>query len=278
MMSKKNKSAILAFVPVIHSGYVDFFNKNDGDILVLDDELVQSYVHLTRDLRLLPARKITTALKSVLTNRKIATVGKKQLASFRYGHIIMPDDEVCRDIAIKYLKNKELSFVSVFLRWNRVITLKENVVSEGRKITEEVFHRKVIDKAFTLAQKSSDWWRQISCLVMKSGKVVISTYNHHLPTDFHLAMNGDPRSNFDAGQHQEVYTSIHAEAEAIAIAAKKGISLKGTTFYSTTFPCPNCARLIGTAGVKKVYYSKGYSLLDAERILDHFGVEVILVQ
>jgi len=112
---------------------------------------------------------------------------------------------------------------------------------------------------------------------VKNKKVIYASHNHHLPTDDSLSINGDPRSNFDAGQHQNVFTSIHAEAEIIAKAAKDGQSLKGTILYTTTFPCPNCARLIGTAGVKAVYYSKGYSLLDAEQILEHFNVELVLV-
>ena len=64
----------------------------------------------------------------------------------------------------------------------------------------------------------------------------------------------------------------------IAQAAHDGVSLKDSIIYVTTFPCPNCARLIAKAGIKKVYYSKGYSLLDAEKILDHFDIDIFLVQ
>ena len=133
-------------------------------------------------------------------------------------------------------------------------------------------------EAFSETEKSSDWWRQIAAIAVKDKKVLLKAHNHHMPTDFHLSVNGDPRSNFDAGQHGEIYTSIHAEAEVVAKAAEQGLSLKGVSLYSTTFPCPNCARLIAQTGIKKVYYSRGYSLLDAERILEHFGIEIILVQ
>ena len=99
-----------------------------------------------------------------------------------------------------------------------------------------------------------------------------------MPNDFHLAEKGDPRSNFDAGQRLDISTAIHSEVGLIAKAAKQGLSLDGASAYVTTFPCPNCAHLLAEAGIKKVYYQKGYSLLDAEEILKAYGVEIILVQ
>jgi dCMP deaminase len=276
--NKKMKQAIFAFVPAIHRGYIDFFSKNDGDIWIFGDDIINQYVHLTRDVRTIDPDQAAQALHSISPGRKVHVAHIDDLKAWKYKTVLMPDDEVCRDIAEKYLTHMDVKFISVFLRWNRMNTFKENEIQPHRKISHDQFHKEILDKAFQEASKSSDWWRQIGAIVMKDGKILFSTHNHHLPTDFHLSVNGDPRSNFDMGQHQEVFTSIHSEAEAIARAAREGISLKDSTFYVTTFPCPNCARLIGTAGVKTLYYSKGYSLLDAEKILAHFEVEIILVQ
>ena len=60
--------------------------------------------------------------------------------------------------------------------------------------------------------------------------------------------------------------------------AKRGIALEGASIYVTTFPCPVCAKSVALSGIKKVYYSKGYSLLDAEDILRAYGVEIVLVK
>jgi len=272
------KKAVLSFVPVIHSGYIDFFSKNEGDIYVFGREVIDSYVHLTRDLRVIEPDDAVKALQAIFPKQNIQVVNFDQLKSWKYDETTMPDDEVCHDVAQKYLKKSKVRFNSTFLRWNRVITFKENEIPAHRKISNDQFHKEMIENAFNEAKKSSDWWRQIATLVVKDGKIIFSAHNHHLPTDFHLSVNGDPRSNFDAGQHQDIFTSIHSEAAAIAEAANKGVSLKDSVFYVTTFPCPNCARLMGTAGVKKLYYSKGYSLLDAEKILNHFGIEIVLVQ
>ena len=64
-------------------------------------------------------------------------------------------------------------------------------------------------------------------------------------------MFGDPRSNFDAGKNIELSKFIHAEASLIAQAAKQGAKLEGASIYVTTFPCPVCARLVATAGLRK---------------------------
>ncbi len=50
----------------------------------------------------------------------------------------------------------------------------------------------------------------------------------------------------------------HAEANAIAWAARKGIQLEGSTMYVTLSPCLSCAKLIVNAGIKKVIFDEPY--------------------
>ncbi len=274
------KNVIISFVPVIHSGYLKFFSKNKGDIYLFDKTIIKSFVHLTRDLRVIDPKQTQVMLKEIFPKRKISLLNYKKIKELdKEGvNFIMPEDEISHSIADNYIKNSKVKYVSIFLRWNKIISLTEFKIPKHRKITKDEFHRKYIKIAETEASKSSDWWRQIASVVVKDNKIISIDHNHHLPTDFYLSTFGDPRSNFDAGQHQEIFTSIHSEASAIAQAAQKGISLQDAIIYVTTFPCPNCARILSKAGIKKVFYSKGYSLLDAEKILEHFGVEVFLVQ
>jgi len=51
---------------------------------------------------------------------------------------------------------------------------------------------------------------------------------------------------------------VHAEANAIAFAAKKGISTENCKLFVTLSPCMNCANLIIQSGIKEVYYSEEY--------------------
>ncbi|HWW61386.1 MAG TPA: deaminase [Thermoanaerobaculia bacterium] len=52
--------------------------------------------------------------------------------------------------------------------------------------------------------------------------------------------------------------TTHAEAEALMAAARVGVSVRDATLYTTTYPCHECARLIVTAGVRRVMYIEPY--------------------
>ena len=52
--------------------------------------------------------------------------------------------------------------------------------------------------------------------------------------------------------------TTHAEANAIAQAAKHGVSINGATLYVRMEPCLDCAKLIINAGIKRVVCEKKY--------------------
>jgi len=52
--------------------------------------------------------------------------------------------------------------------------------------------------------------------------------------------------------------TVHAEANAVAQAARKGISLDGVMAYVTAFPCWTCFKLLVQAGVVRVCYEDAY--------------------
>jgi deoxycytidylate deaminase len=51
---------------------------------------------------------------------------------------------------------------------------------------------------------------------------------------------------------------VHAELEALLACARSGVSPRGGTLYSTTFPCHNCAKHIVAAGIERVVYVEPY--------------------
>lgn len=52
--------------------------------------------------------------------------------------------------------------------------------------------------------------------------------------------------------------AVHAEANAVAFAARHGIALLGSTLYTTLTPCVKCAQLIINAGVATVAWRTVY--------------------
>ena len=53
--------------------------------------------------------------------------------------------------------------------------------------------------------------------------------------------------------------TLHAEANAILWAARKGYALEGATLYVTLEPCADCSKLIAQSGITRVMYSESYS-------------------
>ncbi|MDO8529446.1 MAG: deaminase [bacterium] len=283
-MEFKNKSSkkkiILAYIPVLHEGYRLFLNKyrKNAELYILGQELIGEFEWLSKEIRALDPELIKKSVESWKLFQKIIIAGKNELKEIReLEKIIMPDEDVTREIAKKYFPKKKIIFDSIFLRWDKNNALKENTINPNRIISKNQFDEEFIKLAFKEAQKSSDWWRRVGAAIVKDGKAIIVSRNRHLPSDHMPYANGDPRNNFHKGDHIELSTAIHAEAAAIAEAAKKGISLEGSSMYVSTFPCPPCAKLVACSGIKKLYYTEGYGMLDGESILKNQGVEIIFV-
>jgi deoxycytidylate deaminase len=80
---------------------------------------------------------------------------------------------------------------------------------------------------------------------------------------------------FQAGKLLDVCRAVHAEEAAILQAAKLGSSaLRGTTLYTTTFPCLLCCKSIINAGIKKVIYREPYPMAESVAMLKNCGVSL----
>ncbi len=274
--------SVISYIPAIHKGYVDFFKKYfAGTLYILAEDLVREVPRMERDIRAVQPKEIKALLEGLKIFEKIIVLDRATLPELQSDSapIVMPDEDVNRHFATEYLADKKVEFVSIFLRWDKQISTKEMEVPPDRVISQAEADKELMGAAFKEAEKSPDWWRQIGALAVRDGKVLILAYNKPLPSkDYTFGPFGDPRANFDAGVSFELVKTIHAEAAVISEAARGGTSLDGATLYVTTFPCPVCAKSIAAAGIKKLFYSKGYSLLDAEDVLKAYGVEIVMVR
>ncbi len=273
--------AIYAYVPVVHAGVLTFFDKHPHvPIWILDNVCGKDEnVYLERDMRALNASQIKCELEA-LGYLNIEVVNQKELETRAKSvdMLIVPQDEIIDFFLSKYAPAVKVTYDTTFLRWTKKISTTEMEIPPHRIITSEEFQNKVMRTLALEAEQSSDWWRQVAAMLIKEEKLILTTHNTHYPTPQTVFINGDPRSNLDAGQEPLVYTAIHAEAAAIAQAAREGVPINGSDIYVTIFPCPTCARLLVEAGIKRVYYRSGYSLLDAEEILTNANIEIVLVR
>ncbi len=279
-----NKKIIIAYVPVLHEGYLRFFNKHRDakELFLIGTDISKNYRQLTKDLRAIDPLKMKKAIDSLGIFNEVRVIGEvnlKKLGELSSNvEFVMPDEDVMQDLADKYLLNAKVNFDSIFLRWDKHKSFDGQPVNADQEVSIKSFDKKLIKDLKIEAEKSSDWWRHIGAAVVKDGKVIMKTHNHAVPNEQMPYIEGDPRSDFSKGINVEISTSFHCEAKLIAQAAREGISLEGASMFATTFPCPPCAKLIAYSGIKEIYYADGYGVLDGERILKSRGVKIIFVK
>jgi len=299
------KPKIIVYLPVIHRGYLKFFeNHSDADIFIINENLIelidQEFDYLRKEIRALTPSQAESSLEALLPDRKISLLGANDLMLLDNleQKIILPKEDIFVWLAENYMTKSQTIFDETFLRWNRENLHKASKMKSGKEFLEKEFGEKLIklvEKTKTEAELSSDWWRQVGAVVfdessdssqnektMKSKnlqqstkpKLIAIAHNHHLPSPYAPYIDSDPRNSFHQGKNIDLSTAIHAEAALIADCAKKGISLSGKSIYTTTFPCPTCAKLIAVSGIAKLYYSEGYSMLDGEKVLADTKVKI----
>lgn len=107
------------------------------------------------------------------------------------------------------------------------------------------------DLCDTIAKKSKDPSTKVGCVIVNSGNSIISTGYNGFPIGVDDKLIEVP-SRYERPEKYS-WTS-HAEENAIAFAARNGVSLNGATLYVNRMqPCTRCTRLIIQAGIKNVY-------------------------
>jgi dCMP deaminase len=263
--------ALVIYMPALHAGYTELIRRQEvKEIFLIDEAIATDLIpRLERDIRALKAEEVAAMLSTCFKNLKVHIL--KDAADFtklQRMNVIVPNEDVSIKIAKRYLKDQDIKFINAFLRWDMRAVNTSTKVSPNLSISNKDIDRKLMGQAKELSAQSPDWWRQVGAILVKDKELILSGYNRGYPNqNYNVEIFGDPRINFDAGEKTEFSKYIHAEAYVISKAAKKGISTQGASMYVSTFPCPVCAKLIANAGIKEVFFSEGYSVLDAEDIL-----------
>jgi dCMP deaminase len=273
---------VLLYLPVIHAGYERFAREHAdaAEILLLGPGFLRDHPSLAKDIRALPPERAAAYLRLVSGGTTVSVVEPDGLAAAVTADVlVLPDEEVTRDLAARYRlgEGRTLLFDRTFLRWARDWARARAPVSFDGETCVGELPRELLGRALTLSERSSDWWRQVGAVAARGGRVLGCAWNRHQPTEYAPYLNGDPRDAFERGVRADLSTAIHAEAAVVAAAARDGISLAGADLYTTTFPCPACARLVTGAGFRRCFFAGGYSVLDGEALLRAAGVRLIWV-
>ncbi|MHB1330578.1 MAG: deoxycytidylate deaminase, partial [Minisyncoccota bacterium] len=190
---------------------------------------------------------------------------------------VLPDEDISHLVAEKYLlpAGCQVSYDMIWARWDMRAVHENQPVISDIETSDNLIDQDFIAEAVSCSERSPDWWRNVGAvMVSANGNKIAVACNTHMPNEYDTYIFGDPSLNRDAGQVGKS-CAIHAEASVITLCAKHGHALKGSKIYVSTFPCEGCARLIVSSGITEVYFSHGYSSLNAQEVLRANGVRMI---
>jgi len=134
-----------------------------------------------------------------------------------------------------------------------------------------------MDIALTISKRASCLRRRMGALLVKDKRILTTGYNGAPAGLPHCEVTGCLRQQLGipSGERQELCRALHAEQNAIIMAAHHGVSLAGATLYVTHQPCVTCAKMMINAGVKKVVYLGDYPDSMSAEFLSQAGIEMV---
>ncbi|MGZ6281807.1 MAG: deoxycytidylate deaminase [Ktedonobacterales bacterium] len=129
------------------------------------------------------------------------------------------------------------------------------------------FHDYYLRHAAVAAAESSCLRRHVGAIIVVDRAIVSTGYNG-TPFKVHNCDEGGcPRCASDApsGSNYDLCFCVHAEANALALAARHGTSVRDGTLYTTLRPCIGCLKSVVQAGIKRVV-NNGFWCYDDEEV------------
>ena len=137
--------------------------------------------------------------------------------------------------------------------------------STARLTRSEMF----VEMLEVVKKRSTCTRAQVAALIVRENRVISTGYGgspsglpHCLDVGCLIGDNGG------------CIRTIHAEANAVAFAAKYGIAIEGADLWCSMSPCLDCAKLIINSGILRVYYLEAYRKHDGVKLLLDAGIKV----
>ncbi|MCA9562972.1 MAG: deaminase [Myxococcales bacterium] len=125
-------------------------------------------------------------------------------------------------------------------------------------------------QAYLYAERATCDRRHVGCVLVRDNRLVSAGYNGSLAKLPHCDEAGHLFLDDRAGCQR----TSHAEANAIAQAARMGHSVDGAVAFVTTLPCLTCFKLLHMAGVQAIFYAEDYREGYTHELAAEAGVEL----
>lgn len=150
----------------------------------------------------------------------------------------------------------------------------------GRPTTQAI----LMASANIWASRSTCTRASVGTVIAREGRILSSGYNgapagmdhcNHSCNCAHLEIRHRGPHEADCASQQPCKNVVHAEANAIAFAAKYGVGIQGAELHTTRIPCLNCAGMIINAGIRKVVWGEEHRDMEGLLRLGQANLEVI---
>ena len=114
--------------------------------------------------------------------------------------------------------------------------------------------------AYETARRSNCCRRQIGAILVRDRRIVSTGYNGTPLGVKNCFDGGCARCSSDvaSGQGYDTCICVHAEQNAIVLAARNGTSTDNSVLYTTLRPCFGCAKESIQAGIHEIIYAEDY--------------------
>jgi dCMP deaminase len=134
--------------------------------------------------------------------------------------------------------------------------------------------------ASVAAGRSTCLRRQVGAVIVKDKQILSTGYNGSPMGLKHCDEIGCLRQSLGvpSGERHEICRAVHAEQNALILAAKHGVAIDGADIYTTHQPCVLCTKLLINAGIKKVFYLNAYPDKLAEEMTKEAGLLLVKLE
>lgn len=141
--------------------------------------------------------------------------------------------------------------------------------------TKEEYYMAIADLA---SLRSTCLSRKVGAVIVKDDNPISFGFNGPARGVTHCEDLGGCRRrampDYASGKYLELCPASHAEQNAIAFAARHGISTVGSTIFVNTFPCKDCMNSIINSGIKKVVFNSNYDATLSKEIASNSSIEI----
>jgi dCMP deaminase len=112
-----------------------------------------------------------------------------------------------------------------------------------------------------VAERSTCQRAKVGAVIVRDKNILATGYNGAPAGLAHCTEVGCLiyESNTPSGEIEEnCYRTIHAEINAIAQAAKNGVSIRDAAIYVTHTPCIHCMKVLINTGITQIFYERDY--------------------